>query len=240
MMSSMADPAFLQRLLFVEITTLLPLILAIAVHEYAHVAMARFLGDRTGEDQGRLTLNPLVHIDPVWTVALPAFFVYMQVAAAGTGVIVPFFGAGKPAPYNPLRLDRKFNGKRITMRTGELLVAAAGPASNVLLALLSTALLAVLIQAGHPLGAERSAASLLLGFILMNTGLAVFNMIPVPPLDGSKVLMSLLPRTAAARYERIAGQLSWLLLLLLVMGGARWLLMPFQMAVLTLLFAIFA
>lgn len=232
------DP-FIQRLIFAEVTTIIPLILAIAVHEYAHVAMARFLGDSTGEDQGRLTLNPLAHIDPIWTVLLPAFFVYLQVSSSDSAVAVPFFGAGRPAPYNPLRLDRAFGGKRISMRTGELLVAAAGPASNIVLALLSTGILAILVQVGHPLGGERSLANLIFGFILMNTGLAVFNMIPVPPLDGSKVLMSLLPRRAAEGYERIAGQLSWLLLLVLFMGGARLILMPFQVVVVSLLFRFF-
>jgi Zn-dependent protease len=224
---------FLERLVFAEVTTLIPLILAIAVHEYAHVAMARFLGDRTGEERGRLTLNPLAHTDPIWTVLLPAFFVYVQVSS-GAGVAVPFFGAGRPAPYNPVRFSREFGGKRVTMRTGELLVAAAGPASNVVLALISTGLLVILTRTGHPLGGDRSLANLVFGFILMNTGLAVFNMIPIPPLDGSKVLMSLLPRPLAARYEAIATQLAYLFLFLLFMGGARIVLSPFQSFVATL------
>lgn len=224
------DQDFIQRLVFHEITTLIPLILAIGVHEYAHVAMARFLGDPTGEQQGRLTLNPLAHIDPIWTVALPAYFVFMQ-TVAGAGVAVPFFGAGRPAPYNPVRLNRTFGGKRISMRAGELLVAAAGPASNVLLALLATGLMVALVQLGHPLGAPRSLSTLVFGFVLMNTGLAVFNMIPLPPLDGSKVVMSLLPRRLAATYERVGGQLAWVFLFLLLMGGARLVLAPVQQAV---------
>lgn len=228
---------FIQRLIFNEVTTLVPLILAIAVHEYAHVAMARLLGDRTGEQHGRLTLNPLAHTDPIWTVALPAFFVFIQ-TQAGAGVAVPFFGAGRPAPYNPVRFDRTFGGKRISMRMGELLVAAAGPASNVLLALLSTGIMMALIALGHPLGAERSLSTLVFGFVLMNTGLAVFNMIPVPPLDGSKVVMSLLPRGLAAGYERVGAQLSWLFLIVLFMGGARFVLTPFQHAVVSALIAL--
>ena len=98
------DADFIQRLVFNEVTILIPLILSIAVHEYAHVAMARFLGDSTGTSMGRNTLNPLAHIDPIWTVLLPAYFVFLQTSMFG----VPFFGAGKPAPYNPVKLDRRF------------------------------------------------------------------------------------------------------------------------------------
>jgi len=223
------DSSFFERLIFNEVTTLVPLILAIAVHEWAHVAMARFLGDRTGEQEGRLTLNPLAHIDPIWTVLLPAYFVFLQTGSA-MGAAVPFFGAGKPAPYRPQNLDRKFNGKRIHMRTGELLVAAAGPASNFVLATISVVLLFVLVKAGAPLG-PRSIASLVFMFALMNTGLGIFNLIPIVPLDGSKILMSLLPRNAAATYERIGTQLSWIFLIVLVMGGARYVLSPIQRVV---------
>jgi Zn-dependent protease len=230
-----------QVVIFNVVTTIIPLILAIAVHEWAHVAMARFLGDRTGEEQGRLTLNPLAHIDPIWTVALPTFFVVMQTAAsAAGGMAVPFFGAGKPAPYNPVRLDRKFGGKRISMRMGELLVAAAGPASNVVLAVLFTAVASLLYHfAGQGFGDPRSLTLLVFKFVVLNVGLAIFNLIPIPPLDGSKVLMSLLPRGAAASYERIATQLSWILLLVLFMGGASYVMRPIQHAVISLLLAVF-
>ena len=222
------DGAFLQRLLFNEVTILIPLILAIAVHEYAHVAMARWLGDRTGEAEGRLTLNPISHIDPIWTLLVPAFFVYAQ-TAAGNMFAVPFFGAGRPAPYNPLHLTRKIFGKRVTMRTGSLLVALAGPVSNILLFALSAVLLVGLVKiGGFPLDDPRSPAVLVFRFALLNTGLAIFNMIPVPPLDGSKVLMGLLPRPIADKYEAVASQLSWILLILLFLGGARLVLGPIQ------------
>lgn len=224
----------IESLIFNLAVTLVPLILAIAVHEWAHVAMARWLGDRTGEEQGRLTLNPLAHIDPVWTVGLPAFLVVSSTLSAGATSIIPFFAAGRPAPYNPLRFSRKIGGERVTMRTGELLVAAAGPASNLVLAALTTLVLFVLVRTGNGLADPRSIAHLAFSFILLNVGLAAFNLIPVPPLDGSKVLMSLLPRPVAARYEAIASQLSWLLLLLLVFGGARFLLAPIQTAAMAL------
>lgn len=228
----------IESLIFNLAVTLVPLILAIAVHEWAHVAMARWLGDRTGEEQGRLTLNPLAHIDPVWTVGLPAFLVVSSTLSAGASAVVPFFAAGKPAPYNPVRFSRKLGADRITMRTGELLVAAAGPASNLVLAAITTGVLFVLVRTGNGLADPRSISHLAFSFILLNVGLATFNLIPVPPLDGSKVLMSLLPRKAAARYEQIAGQLSWVLLLLLIFGGARFLLGPIQRAAMELVLSV--
>lgn len=229
------DSAFAQRLLFNEVTILIPLILAIAVHEYAHVAMARWLGDRTGEAEGRLTLNPLAHIDPIWTIAVPAYFVFLQ-TAAGNLFAVPFFGAGKPAPYSPVQLTRKFFGKRISMRTGSLLVALAGPMSNVLLFLVSAAIMVALVRVGgFALDDPKSPAVLVFRFALLNTGLALFNMIPVPPLDGSKVLAGLLPRAMAEKYEDVAQKLSWVLLILLFLGGARLILAPFQAVAVSLL-----
>lgn len=210
---SMLDP---QELLFRLVVTLVPLILAIAVHEFAHVAMARWLGDDTGTRLGRFTLNPIAHIDPVWTVGLPALLVIMS---AGSGGALPFFAAGKPAPYNPARLHREFGGKRITLRTAELLVAAAGPLSNVLLALLSAVLAVVLVQLGFSLEA-RSVVWLVVMFFSLNIALAVFNLIPIPPLDGSKVLLALLPHDAARKYDEVATKLSWVLLgAVLLTGG---------------------
>lgn len=232
------DTALVERLIFNEVTILIPLILAIAVHEYAHVAMARFLGDSTGEAMGRLTLNPIAHIDPVWTVLVPAYFVYAQ-TMVGSLFAVPFFGAGKPAPYNPVRLDRKFSGKRVSMRTGTLLVALAGPLSNVVLFAISAVLLFALVRVGgFALDDPRSPAVLVFRFALLNTGLAIFNMIPVAPLDGSKVLAGLLPRRLADRYEEVAQKLSWVLLILLFVGGARYLLGPVQRVAAELLFAL--
>ncbi len=227
----------IERLIFNEVTILIPLILAIAVHEYAHVAMARFLGDSSGEAMGRLTLNPLAHIDPVWTVLVPAYFVYMQ-TMVGSLFAVPFFGAGKPAPYNPMKLDRKVFGKRLSMRTGTLLVALAGPVSNLVLFAISTVILFVLVRTGFSLDDPKSPAVLVFRFALLNTGLAIFNMIPIVPLDGSKVLAGLLPGRLADRYEELAGKLSWVLLILLFLGGAHYLLGPVQRLAAELLFAL--
>src|SRR5690242_98377 len=93
--------------LFVDLVIyLVPLIIAISVHEFSHVAMARFLGDDTGTRMGRFTLHPLRHIDPMWTVALPATLMILGSLSGSSRI--PVFAAGKPAPYNPMRLDRKF------------------------------------------------------------------------------------------------------------------------------------
>jgi len=219
-----------QQIVLNVVTTVGMLILAIAVHEWAHVAMARFFGDDTGERMGRYTLNPLAHADPLWTVGLPTFFVVMQ-TIAGAAFPVPFFGAGKPAPYTPMRLDRKFNGKRVKLGTAELFVALAGPVSNLVLAMVTTVVVVALVRAGQPLLTETpSLATLGFKFIVLNFGLLLFNLIPVPPLDGSKVLFNLLPRPMALKYEAVCDQLSMVLLAVLFMGGASGLISPVMRA----------
>ncbi len=210
------------------ITALIPLIFAIAIHEWAHVAMARWLGDDLGTREGRFTLNPVAHMDPIWTLALPSVLIVMSYLSGST--LIPFFAAGKPAPYNPIRLDREFGGKRIQLRTAELLVAVAGPVANVVLAILTGAGVVGLSLARLPIwggpDAMISAGTLMLNFFALNIALAVFNMLPIPPLDGSKVLMSLLPRDKAARYEEVASKLSYVLLAVIIFGGGRFLISP--------------
>lgn len=204
-----------QQLILNLVVTLIPLILAITVHEFAHIAMARWLGDDLGTRMGRYNLNPLSHIDPIWTVALPAILVVMS----GGGAALPFFAAGKPAPYNPVRLDRRFGGKRITLRNAELLVAAAGPLSNIALALVCMIALAVVGRAGVDITDPFSPLALLPRFVVLNLALFVFNLIPIPPLDGSKVVYALLPTGLAERYEAVATRLSWVLLVAVIVAG---------------------
>lgn len=205
------------------VVSVVMLVLAIGVHEWAHVATARWFGDPTGERMGRLTLNPLAHADPIWTIALPAFLML-----SGSPVM---FGAGKPAPYNATKFSREFDGKRVMMGTAELFVALAGPMSNLALAVLTTLLVIVGIRAG---GSD-AFVSTMFQFITLNVGLLLFNMVPVPPLDGSKVLFNLLPRPLALKYEAACQALSWLLLAALVMGGARIVLSPFHRVITGLL-----
>lgn len=182
---------------------LVPMILSLSVHEYAHALSAYLLGDDTASRMGRLTLNPLAHMDLFGTVVLPLL-------AIGTGA--PFFGWARPVPINPVRLTR-----RIRMKTGVLLTAAAGPFSNILFAFGVALLYRGLLTAGvveiplvMQLGVGRGslmegpvgALSALLGMtFLINIGLAVFNLLPVPPLDGSRVLVGLLPDTLGRQVQ---------------------------------------
>lgn len=170
----------------------LPVLIAVVLHEIAHGLVAYLRGDPTAKDAGRLTLNPLPHIDAFGSVILPALLYF-------TGAPL-LFGYAKPIPVNPLRLHHP----RIDMA----LVALAGPMTNVTLAMVSAQLLHHL---SAPLGPFRLLASdapwppgfeLALTSVLLNSGLAVFNMLPILPLDGGRVLAGLLPRRIARLYAR--------------------------------------
>lgn len=153
------------------IFSLVILIFSVIIHEVSHGYAALFLGDRTAQDQGRLTLNPLKHIDPIGSIIFPALSLLLG------GFI---FGWAKPVPFNPYNLrNRKY---------GEALVAAAGPASNFLLALAFG-----LALRWSPSLAASAAAGLVATIVLINLMLGTFNLIPIPPLDGSRILGVLLP-----------------------------------------------
>lgn len=187
------------------------MILSLTFHEFAHAWMARVLGDDTADREGRLSLNPAVHIDPVGTLLLP---VMMLVFSGGSGG--GFFGWAKPVPYNPTRFKRS-----VSMRTGTVLVAAAGPMSNIVLASIVTLVMGLLIRFGF-IG-EASGALFKLGgsMIAVNVGLAIFNLIPLPPLDGSKVLSGLLPIDLARSYESLTERAGMFpLLAIVIFGGA--------------------
>ena len=148
------------------------------VHEVAHGYAALFQGDVTAKYEGRLTLNPLVHIDFVGSILVPA------VLALIGG---PLFGWAKPVPYNPYNLRNK--------RWGEALVAAAGPATNIIIAIV----FGLIIRSG--MVTSVSALYLMAYIIFINVVLALFNLMPIPPLDGSKILYALIP----AKYGHIRG-----------------------------------
>lgn len=176
------------------------LIISIILHEVAHGYMADYLGDPTARLQGRLTLNPISHIDPIGSILLP-----LMLTIGGSPIAI---GYAKPVPYNPHYLPGKYD---------ELLVAAAGPGTNILLALI--------FGLAIRFGAVTMSPALLTIFamiVLNNIVLAVFNLIPIPPLDGSKVLSGLLPGVVGdayahfrANFERL-GILSGTLLLLVL------------------------
>ena len=186
--------AFLERLLW-----FIPVLLSLTVHEWAHAWAAWKLGDDTAKLMGRLSLNPLVHMDPIGTFLLPLMG-------------VPF-GWAKPVPVNPLRFNQG-----VTIRGGMLLVAIAGPISNVCIALVSWLLLFVAVRTGvladHPELA--SVVQLLVILVAINIGLATFNMIPIPPLDGSKIVDALVPESVRPAWNRFC-ELGPVLLIALIL-----------------------
>ncbi len=166
----------------------IPLILAIVFHEVAHGWTALALGDPTALEKRRLSLNPLRHVDPFGTVILPG-----SLALAGA----PIFGWAKPVPVNRWRLRDP--------RRGMMVVAAAGPASNLVLAAIGAVLLGLLVRLAG--AAESDAlqfvAMNLNNFIMINVFLALFNLLPIPPFDGSHIIEGLLPQGLADSYARL-------------------------------------
>ncbi len=171
MLSDLATP----NLIYVIIS----IILALSIHEAMHAFTSHWLGDTTAEDMGRLSLNPLRHIDPFTTIALPIITLIL--------FQVPILAA-KPVPFNPDRV--KFE------EFGAALVAAAGPLTNLVLAVL-TALLLHLVTAGGPL------IDFMITFIELNVVLFIFNIIPIPPLDGSRVLYAFAPESVQRFMDQI-------------------------------------
>lgn len=164
-----------------QIAIIAALIISIVLHEMAHGYAANALGDPTARLAGRLSGNPLVHLDPLGSVIIPALLFF-----GNAGIL---FGWAKPVPYNPYNLSNK--------KYGEALVAAAGPAVNILLALI----FAMIIRAADLLSLSSSFVELASYIVYINILLACFNMIPFPPLDGSKILMALLPFSAQQKYR---------------------------------------
>ncbi len=156
------------------VTSLIVLFFSIVIHEVAHGGMALHLGDPTAKNEGRLTLNPLKHIDPFGTIFLPIFTFAIR-AITGWGVV---FGMAKPVPVNPFNFrDKKW---------GNLKVSIAGPAANLLLALIFGFAVRFMILPG-------AMAELFAIVVFYNVLWAFFNLVPIPPLDGSHILFSFLP-----------------------------------------------
>jgi Zn-dependent protease len=187
------------RLLADAVMVLIPMILSLTVHEFAHAFLAKRLGDNTAEKEGRLNLNPLNHADPFGTLLLP-LLILLANGATGGGRI-PFFGWAKPVPVNAGRFTRK-----ITARTGNMLVAAAGPTANLLMALLCAGILSVTAHTGLAASLAPPLQTLLVQMLFINGGLFVFNMIPIYPLDGEKVVAGFLSTPNAIKFERFNRQ----------------------------------
>lgn len=159
----------------VIVATLLTFVVAITVHEFMHAWTAWQLGDDTARQLGRITLNPAAHFDPF------GFFMFALIALG-----IPAFAWGKPVPVNPYRLRGNLRQRKFAMAA----IAFAGPLSNVAMA----AVAAVPFRIARNSGADIGDADLYLRvFIFVNLGLAAFNMIPIPPLDGSRILAAVLP-----------------------------------------------
>jgi Zn-dependent protease len=179
------------------------LLFSLSVHESAHAWTALKQGDPTARSLGRISLNPLVHIDPIGTVVLPLLMIFTN---------VPLLGWAKPTPVDP----RYFKD----LRRGQIVVSGAGPLSNLLLALAFTVGLFVAARVLPPPLKEQPVALLLSLGIQLNVLLAIFNLVPLPPLDGSHVVEWALPNGMGHRYMRAIAPYGGLILLALVMSGA--------------------
>ncbi len=182
----------------------IPVLLAVTFHEVAHGLVARSLGDRTAEMTGRLSLNPLKHVDPIGTVLVPAIFL------ATTQML---FGWAKPVPIGV----RNFKNPRRDM----VLVAAAGPASNLVMAVIWALIGKVVAMAGLGGAVGAFIAGMVWFGIFINVILAVFNMLPIPPLDGGRVLSGLLPPRASSRLDAVEPY-GLVIVLVLLFTGVLW------------------
>ena len=175
-------------------------LLCLTIHEVAHGFAALKLGDATAKNMGRLTLNPIPHIDPI----------------GGLLMLLGGFGWAKPVPIDPRNFTRK-----VTMRAGMAITAFAGPLSNLLFAFIVMLTHAILWNSGVLFGMSDAVLDTYLTFYFtlagLNIGLAIFNLIPLPPLDGSWILSSILPHKLHNQYMRIQ-RFGFLILILLVMS----------------------
>ncbi len=203
------------------VLTLVTMVLSLSVHEFAHAWMATRLGDDTPDQEERLTLAPQAHIDILGTLILPA----VSVLTGGFA----FFGWAKPVNFNPSRFRRG-----IDMHRGSALVAASGPLSNLILAVLSMGLYVALLRLGvlgshaAPGGTAEAMKVFLIAMFTTNVGLCVFNLLPIPPLDGHH----LLPRSLGSVVESIRPFSFMLLLVVMMVPALRMTLLEWPMGVL--------
>ena len=175
--------------LFQALTLIIPLVVAIVFHEVAHGYVAKLLGDPTADEANRLSLNPLRHVDPVGTVILPGLLALAK---------APVFGWAKPVPVNKWRLRNP--------RFGMMAVAAAGPGSNLVMALITAVVLGLFSRTNMGGASLLESAPFitanLANFLTVNIFLALFNLLPIPPFDGSHIVEGLLPERAARGYAK--------------------------------------
>lgn len=203
-----------------------PILIAIILHEVAHGFIAHKLGDPTAKLMGRLTLNPLAHVDPFGTILMP-----LLLFAVTNGQFV--FGYAKPVPINPMN----FKNPRKDMA----IAAISGPVTNLFLSVASAVLLkhvlyplSFLLPGGAASAVIQPLALMLKASVIVNVILAVFNMLPVPPLDGGRVLMGILPKNQAAILGKIEPFGFLIVILLVVTGISSYIIWPFIVLLLRL------
>jgi Zn-dependent protease len=179
---------------------IIPMMLSLTVHEWAHAFSAYRLGDDTASREGRLTLNPMAHIDPIGTILLPLLG-------------VPF-GWAKPVPVNPTRFNRS-----VTMSTGMAITAAAGPLSNLVLAFICAVTMGVMWRVAPTMVHREGVFGLLQYGLTLNVGLAIFNLLPLPPLDGSRIVERWVPYKYRDTWETFRSIAPMLLLVVIASGG---------------------
>lgn len=201
-----------QDLTFLYIfSVIVSIVISLTVHEFMHAYTGHLLGDDTASEAGRISFNPLDHIDPLTTVVLPI----VTILVFGVPIL-----AAKPVPFNPSRL--KFD------EFGSALVSAAGPLSNLALAFIG-ALVAQFISVGT------NMEQFLSTFIVLNVAIFVFNMIPIPPLDGSRVLYAFAPEPVRRFFDQIEPYGLFIIIALVLMGGLGGILGELNQTILNLL-----
>lgn len=192
---------------------IVPFLVAVIFHEVAHGFIAYRWGDSTARDQGRITFNPVPHIDPLGTLILPILMMF-----TGSGML---FGWARPVPINPARF-RKY-------RAGLFWVSLAGPAMNFLIAAVSGLAFAATLKFASPeFYLFEPLIEMTKVSVMLNFSLGIFNLLPLPPLDGSKIIESFLPYNAMKAYESIAQYSFWILLALIMTGALSILSGPIQ------------
>ncbi len=202
----------------------IPVILAITLHEAAHGYVARMLGDSTAYMLGRVTLNPLKHIDPVGTIAVPLGLLLLSKLAGGGGFL---FGWAKPVPVNFANLRHPKNDM--------FWVAAAGPGANLFMALLW----ALALKVSGPLDQPGFFGAMAIQGVIINVVLMVLNLMPIPPLDGGRIMVSVLPHALAYRFAQLERFGFVLVILLMATGVLNTLMNPLVSATLGLIKKVF-